>query len=255
MPLSAWTANSDAAAPNVRVPPPSAPPLSQVMAMDGRTFFNRMTALLAATPAPPADADALKRFASVGLAAGATVDQLDADALDAAVRDAQTRIAGYTNPHARTDNGWSVAPNIGTYGTDYALRANTAKVVFGANLPQDTLYALRTGIDAGGRYRLRFAPGQLPPADAFWSISVYGPDQYFVANPANLYAVGHETPVVPGPDGTVDIAIQSTRPEVPAGNWLPIPTSGKFTLAMRLYAPRKAALDGTWRPPTLTSVV
>ncbi|MFC0540052.1 DUF1254 domain-containing protein [Kutzneria chonburiensis] len=253
-PLSFWTAGTTA--PDVKAPPPSAPPLDQVNAMDGRTFFRRMATLLAATPTPPADADALKRFASIGIAADADVDQLDADVLNAAVHDGQARIAGYTNPKARIDNGWTVATNIGAYGTDYVLRANTAKIVFGANLAKDSLYALMTGIRAGAsrRYRIRFAAGQLPPVDAFWSISVYGPDQYFIANPANVYAVGHETPVVPGSDGTVEITLQSAHPgpEVPAGNWLPIPENGTFTLALRLYAPKAAALDGTWKPPALT---
>jgi hypothetical protein len=254
-PLSAWIASPGAVAPNVTAPPPSAPPLEQVNAMDGPTFFTRMTKLLAANPAPPADADALNRFAFIGIAADAAVDKLDADVLNAAVRDGQAKIAGYTNPKARIDNGWVVATNIGAYGTDYSLRANTAKVVFGANLPRDSLYALMAGIPAASRsYRIRFAPGQLPPVDAFWSISVYGPDQYFIANPDNLYAVGHETPVVPGPDGSVEIILHSVKPQVPVGNWLPIPENGTFTLALRLYAPRAAALDGTWKPPALTAL-
>jgi hypothetical protein len=50
-------------------------------------------------------------------------------------------------------------------------------------------------------YRIRFAPGQLPPVNAFWSVSLYGLDQYFVANPVNLYAVGHQLPVAAGPYG------------------------------------------------------
>jgi hypothetical protein len=262
MPLSAWITDpntTDTTSASGTVRGPSMSPLMQVNAMDGHTFFNRMTALLAANPAPPGDADVLSRFASIGITAGGTVDNLDAGVLDAAVQDGQDRIAGYTNPHARTENGWSVATNLGSYGADYPLRANTAKVLFGASVPQDTLYPMLDNIDAGTtdaprRYRIRFEPGQLPPVDAFWSISAYDADHYFIANPDNRYAVGHQIPVVPGPDGAVEIALQNAKPgpEVPTGNWLPIPASGTFSLIMRLYAPHDAAVAGTWQPPPLT---
>jgi len=259
MPLSAWTADPNAPTPNAKAPGQSVSPLQQVNAMDGRTFFNRMTTLMAANPGAAADANALKRFASIGITAGATVDNLDAGALNAAVHDSQNRIANYTNPQARIENGWVLAPNIGAYGTDYPLRANTARVLFGANLPQDATYALLDNIDTGingtpRRYRIRFAPGQLPPVDAFWSITAYDADHFYIPNPYNLHAVGHQVPVVPGPDGAVEIALQNAEPgpEVPTGNWLPIPAAGKFSLALRLYAPRDAVREGTWKPPAVT---
>ena len=259
MPLSAWIANPNIPTPGAAPPGQSVPPLQQVTAMDGRTFFNRMTALMAANPAPPADADALNRFASIGITAGASVDNLDAGVLNAAVQDGQHRIATYTNPQLRIENGWPFAFNLGAYGTDYPLRANTARVLFGANLPQDATYALLDNVDAGTdgvprRYRIRFAPGQLPPVDAFWSITAYDGDHFYIPNPDNIYAVGHQVPVVPGPDGAVEITLQNAHPgpEVPTGNWLPIPASGTFSLAMRLYAPRDAVRDGTWQPPALT---
>ncbi len=259
MPLSAWIANPNTPTPSAAPPGQSVPPLQQVTAMDGRTFFNRMAALMAANPAPPADVDALNRFASIGITAGATVDNLDAGVLNAAVHDGQHRIATYTNPQVRIENGWPFAPNLGAYGTDYPLRANTARVLFGANLPQDATYALLDNIDADTngiprRYLIRFAPGQLPPVDAFWSITAYDADHFYIPNPDNIYAVGHQVPVVPGPDGAVEITLQNAKPgpEVPTGNWLPIPASGKFSLAMRLYAPRDAVRNGTWQPPALT---
>lgn len=259
MSLSTWITDPYTPTPSAPPPSPSIPPLKQVTAMDGRTFFNRMTALMAANPAPSADADALTRFASVGITAGATVDKLDAGVLNSAVQDGQHRIAAYTNPQVRIENGWPFAPNLGAYGTDYPLRANTARVLFGANLPQDATYALLDNIDAGTnraprRFHMRFHAGQLPPVDAFWSITAYDADHFFIPNPDNIYAVGHQVPVVPGPDGAVVIAIQNCMPgpDVPPGNWLPIPASGKFSLAMRLYAPRDAVRDGTWQPPPLT---
>ena len=74
-----------------------------------------------------------------------------------------------------------------------------------------------------------------------------------MSNPAGIYAVGHPAPVVLNPDGSFDIALQyaDPGPTVPAGNWLPIPESGQFSLTLRLYAPNAEAIQGRWRPPPL----
>jgi hypothetical protein len=44
------------------------------------------------------------------------------------------------------------------------------------------------------------------------------------------------------------VLVQHDRPSEPGVNWLHAP-EGNFRLNMRLYWPRKSALDGTWRPP------
>lgn len=259
LPLSTWVSNPDAPTPTAQAPKPSVPPLQQVNAMDGRTFFSRMTALMAANPSPSADADALKRFASIGIAAGRPVDSIDDNMLDAAVRDGQQQISTYTNPQAKTENGWPFMFNIGTYGTDYSLRASTSRSIFGANLPEDCTYAIRDNIDAGTgsaliSYRMRFAPDQLPPVDAFWSLTAYDVEHFLIPNPDNIYSVGHQLPLAPDVDGAYEIALQHTKPgpDIPTANWLPIPESGKFSLALRFYAPREAILQGRWQPPPLT---
>lgn len=256
VPLSQWGHD-------VPTPPPtsvdmSVSPTKQVAHLDGHTFFNRLCAAIAANPPAAADAAAVKRFASIGIMPGGNLDHISADDLNAAVRQAQQRIADYQNPNVKRDNGWQFATDVGTYGTDYLLRANIALLGLGANLPQDAVYPTLMGIaDNHGtprRFRLRFPPGQLPPVDAFWSITAYDVDSFLVPNPDKIYAVGHEIPVVPGPDGLVEIAVQNANPgpAVPQGNWLPIPAVGKFSLTMRLYAPKEQALDGRWQPPELT---
>ncbi|MEV6325009.1 DUF1214 domain-containing protein [Nocardia sp. NPDC051787] len=105
-----------------------------------------------------------------------------------------------------------------------------------------------------GRFRLHFAPGRLPPADAFWSLTAYDVDSQLVPNPAGIYSVGHQVPVVLNPDGSLDIAVQyvDPGPSVPAGNWLPIPDSGQFSLTFRLFSPKTEAVQGHWQPPPLT---
>lgn len=258
VPVSAWL-RGETDSRGVPIPTNSAmtPPPKQVAAMDGPTFFNRMCALMAANPPAPEDAAALERFAKIGIKPGATVDNLSADMLTSGADKAKTQIPQYQDPKSKNENGWQFATDLGTYGTNYALRARTAAQALGANLPEDSVYPSIFGnADNNGapvRYRIHFAAGQLPPVDAFWSITAYDGDSYLVPNPAKIYAIGHTRPVVKNPDGSVDLAVQSEDPgaSVPQGNWLPIPASGKFSLSMRLYAPKQQALDGTWRVPAL----
>lgn len=259
-PLSAWLGGerpAPALAPAVTL---TKPPPQQVAELDGRAYFDRLCALLAIDPPLPADAPAMQRFAAIGIGGGGRLDNVPADDLIAAIATARQRITDYTNPKAIRENGWVFATDLGTYGTDYLLRAHTAEQELGANLPQDAVYPALLA-DAGEpgsprRYRLRFTTEQLPPARAFWSLTAYTEQGYLVNNPARIYSVGHQVPVVPGPDGVLELAIQTDNPgpSVPQGNWLPIPESGKFRLSLRLYVPDSRTFDGRWQPPALTQV-
>ncbi|MEV0247884.1 DUF1254 domain-containing protein [Nocardia sp. NPDC050712] len=261
VPLSAWLRGETASTGRPYAPTPGAiPPPKQVAALDGPDFFDRMCALMAANPPAAEDAPALRRFATLGIAPGATVDLAITDVLDAGVAQAKTRIPEYDDPGTKDENGWVVATDLGAYGTNYALRARTAMQGLGANLAEDAIYpTIYAKADSNGkplRYRMRFPAGRLPPVDAFWSLTAYDTDNYLVPNTAGIYAIGHEIPVVPGADGSVDLAVQCADPgsAVPRGNWLPIPASGQFSLSLRLYEPRPEAIDGTWQIPALTQV-
>ncbi|MGX1805341.1 DUF1254 domain-containing protein [Nocardia sp. NPDC055321] len=261
VPLSAWLAGqTDSPGRPLSIDPAATPPPAQVAAMDGPAFFDKLCALMAANPPAEADAPAMERFAEIGVKPGATVDSASADMLNQGVTQAKAAIPAYRDPKADLVNGWSYSTDLGTYGTDYALRARTAVQALGANLAEDAIYPSVAGeADDNGvplRYRLRFAADQLPPVDAFWSITAYDGDSYLVPNAAQIYSIGHDIPVVAGPDGTVELAVQSEDPgpDVPQGNWLPIPATGKFSLSMRLYAPKSPALEGGWQPPALTPV-
>lgn len=257
-PLSIWQDDNAVATPGVVFDSgqKTANPSGEVAGMDGQAYFAKMCALMAANPPAADDNSALQRFASLGIAPGGT-PTADAAVLDAGVQAAKKQIAEYKDPKAKDVDGWTYATDIGTYGTDYLLRAYTAYFGLGANLPADALYpTLFTVADANGtpqRFRLHFAAGRLPPVDAFWSITAYDADSFLIPNPANIYAVGHQIPVTVNPDGSVDIAVQNADPgsSVPVGNWLPIPASGKFSLTLRLYSPKPEAAEGTWQPPKL----
>ncbi|WP_051046358.1 DUF1254 domain-containing protein [Nocardia asiatica] len=261
VPLSAWQTGAPP-------PAPAAPPAQEsgqsppelVGEMDARVFFDRMCALLSINPPAPEDAPAMRRFATIGIRPGGAVEGVSDIDLATAVETAQQQIPVYIGARTVNENGWLIDPDVGRYGVDYMLRAAIAGVALGASLAENAFYpTLFASTDAGGdsgRFRLHFAPGQLPPVDAFWSLTAYGADSYLVSNPAAIYAVGHPVPVALNPDGSSDIAVQyaDPGPAVPAGNWLPIPEAGQFSLTLRMYAPKAEAVQGRWRPPPLVPV-
>ena len=103
-------------------------------------------------------------------------------------------------------------------------------------------------LTGAARYVLHFDKGQLPPAKAFWSLSLYGADQFFVANPLNRYAIGDRDKLVFNPDGSLDIHVQHESPgKDKEANWLPAP-AGKFVLMLRMYWPKDtppSVIDGS----------
>jgi len=160
--------------------------------------------------------------------------------------------------HTRSQGhkAWGYSLRLGTYGDDWLLRACTAMKGLGALCADEAVYAM-ADFDADGQrldgrhaYELRFPPGMLPPADAFWSVSLYGEDRYFTANAMGRYAVGDRTPGLRvEPDGTLVIPIGHARPPQDA-NWLPAP-AGHFYLILRLYHPSEAFRAGQYTIPAV----
>jgi hypothetical protein len=153
-------------------------------------------------------------------------------------------------------NGWNIArTGMGSYGADYDRRALVAHGGLGANLPEDAIYP-NTRVDANGamlnsdrNYVLHFDADELPPVNAFWSLTMYNDAGFFIANPLNRYAVRGET-LRKNPNGSVDIYIQRQNPGPEReSNWLPSPNAGEFNLMLRLYWPDTKILDGSWNPP------
>jgi hypothetical protein len=149
---------------------------------------------------------------------------------------------------------------IGVYGDDYLRRAVVAMVGLGANQPVDAVYPLNVAdadghpLDGGNVYRIHFERAELPPVDAFWSLTMYDAQGFQAANPINRFAIGDRDPLVYNPDGSLDIAIQHASPGADGEeNWLPAPL-GPCGVTMRLYSPRPEALDGRWSPPPIRRV-
>ncbi len=110
---------------------------------------------------------------------------------------------------------------------------------------------------AKNRYTLHFKAEQLPPVNAFWSVTMYElPSSLLVANPINRYLIN--SPMLPtikrDADGGITIFIQNESPGKNKGsNWLPAP-KGPFMAVMRLYWPKEEAINGTWKQPPMELV-
>src|SRR5262249_6618782 len=122
------------------------PPVEQVADMSTAMFFSRLNDLMKENPPTPADAEAIRRFAALGIGPGQmfdleSLDRRVAKGLDGCVNAAQTMINSEAKkPHGKKDNGWEFVLDAGQYGTDYLRRAVVAFVGLGANLAEDAIY-------------------------------------------------------------------------------------------------------------------
>jgi hypothetical protein len=255
------------------VPPPghadpaldrTIPPVEQLKKMSAAQYFDRLARLLKSNPPPPSEAPILANLAMIGIKPGERFDAraLDpeiAQGLENSVAAAIERLAQAAKQTGNGANGWRVPPAfLGNYGGNYMARAAIALVAFGANLPADAVYptafvdAEGNPLDGSHRYTLHFAPGQTPPVNAFWSITMYNPESFFVDNPIGRYAISSWMPLKQKKDGSIDIYLQHDAPGKDRDpNWLPAPSSG-FNVTLRMYWPKSESpsiLDGTWKPP------
>jgi len=153
-----------------------------------------------------------------------------------------------------TVNGWSTTLKCGQPGNGILARAACAKILPGINVVQEAAYWTTT-IDGTGKtlngrhaYLLHFPAGQLPPNDAFWSLTITDVAGFMVHNPIDRYSAGDRSGLAPNADGSIDIYIQSTAPAGHESNWLPAP-AGSFKLTLRAYLPGRAVLDGEYHLP------
>jgi len=240
-------------------PTPSPANLIRPISGDPDNFVVVVNRVLHENPPPAADAAILRQLAPVGIGPDAP-SLTPAQRLAWAKNFAAAR-AGLLSQQIGTQiQGWGyLPPDIGDFGTDYRTRALTALRGIWANIPAEMHYALattdRTGaaLDGTRNYRLHLAAGT-PPADGFWSISIYEVTKqgglFFGDNPIHRYAIGDRTRgLVRNRDGSLDILIQAASPGgALQANWLPIPAKN-FALVARAYLPQPAFLDGRFHYP------
>lgn len=218
---------------------------------------------LKTNPIRPGEEGLLGYFAGIGLGPVKVVQTVkpDAETLDRAFADAKTVIHDAGLKSGRFVNGWRIMlDGMGTYGFDYLQRAAVWAGGPLANVPEESFYPSAV-TDADGEplvgsntYEVRFPSGQLPPASAFWSLTMYQmSDGNLVANPIERYSIGNRTKGLKlGADGSLTIYVQTKAPaeQTKQENWLPAP-DGPFYMVLRIYGPKPEAISGAWLPPPI----
>jgi hypothetical protein len=254
-----------ATAPEINFPKP----LSADEERTSLEFFNELNFILQFCPTHPSEKELMARFARLGIGAN---QKFDAGALTLEVRKAvEEGIADAWKDfsQAQEDINAGKIPNGATSGTreflknNYLYRMLTAALGIYANSREEALYPVYfvdskgQKLDGKNRYTLRFAKGQLPPVNAFWSLTLYElPSSLLSANPLHRYLIN--SPMLPDlkkdADGGITLYIHHGSPgKDQETNWLPAPAGAFFTV-LRLYWPKPEAFDGRWKQPPLEKV-
>ncbi len=252
-----------------RTPLPDIKPLTVAEEKTSLEFFNLLNQLLPFAPTDPSEVELRQRVAKIGIAPGIAFDpaRLSPEmktAIEQGVADAWADLNAAVK---KLNDGQLSAGDC--YGTREYLKNNylnrAAGIVLGGNAqPKQEVIYLVIATDADGKplsgasnYTITFPGDQLPPARAFWSITMYTlPQRILVANPINRYLLN--TPMMPNwtknADGGYTFYIQHESPgKDKEANWLPAP-QGPLYMVMRLYTPSVEAQDGKWKAPQPTRV-
>lgn len=237
-------------------------------------FFEFLDFVLQFAPATPDEQAVRAQLARIGVGSGSfTMAALPEDqkaAILLGMKAGEEKVEKYLGTAGVSVNGWKVNAFFGDrafFNGDWLLRAAAAKAGIYGNDAAEAMYPMARTLADGSvidasqhNYTLTFAKGQLPPVNAFWSLTMYyGKSQFLVKNPIDRYLVN--SPMVPGmktnPDGSLTLYIQKDSPgKAKEANWLPAP-DGPVYLVMRLYWPRTEAPSilppgkGTWQPPAV----
>jgi len=245
----------------------------QVNALSADEYFNLLAKLMKDNPPAAADAPMLKKMAKLGIVPGQPFDSsklgwVAKEAFDTVPKIANEKIMlwlkeGILAGDMKLKHGWVFTTKTGLYGVNYIQRALITAIGLGANRPQDAVYPTSEGpsilssYTGEKKYVMHFDKGQLPPANGFWSLTMYDKDYFFVQNPINRQSISARQNLKFNTDGSVDLYIQNESPGADKeSNWLPAPKD-KFILMMRLYWPKEtppSILDGTWIIPPVKVV-
>ena len=261
--------------------PPAAPKIDFVPATTAgikENFYEYLSAALQFVPPSPEDKDIRAKLASIGIGPGKTFEFKDLSlehkaAILLALKQGDDKVDKYLSSGNKNINGWNVGAFFGDrafFNGDWLKRAAAAKGGLYGNDATEAMYPY-TRTDATGEtldgskhnYTLTFPAGQLPPVNAFWSVTMYdGKSQLLIKNPINRYLIN--SPMLPNmknnADGSVTLYIQKDSPGADKeSNWLPAPNDTIY-LVMRLYWPKTEAPsilppgEGTWKPPGIVKV-
>jgi hypothetical protein len=266
-PLSAYLKQpAPAAAPSVAFPK-----ITKDLAK--KNLFEYLDFALQFAPAAPNETEIRAQLASIGVGPGKTFSFKDLPLnqkleIGIGMKQGQSKVDDAVAKAGTIINGWNVSGLPGDsahYNGDWLTRAAAAQVGIYGNSPEEAMYPFTRKDSTGGtldgskhNYTITFPAGQLPPVDAFWSVTMYdGKTQLLIKNPINRYLIN--APMLPkmkkSADGSLTLYIQNKSPGPDReSNWLPAP-NGLIYLVLRLYWPKTTppsilpAGGGTWQPP------
>ena len=241
-------------------------PLTPAEEKTSPQFFNILNFVLRFCPTNPSETELMARFAKLDIGAGKTFDanKLTPEMKAAIEQGMADSWADLEALKKEFDEGKVSSGDV--FGTraylknNYLYRMIAAALGIYGNSKQEAMYPTyyvdeaKQKLDGANRYTLRFAPGQLPPVNAFWSLTMYDePASLLVANPINRYLIN--SPMLPqlkkDADGGLTLIVQNESPgKDKEANWLPAP-KGPFSMIMRLYWPKTEAVEGKWTAPPL----
>jgi hypothetical protein len=224
------------------------PVLSDVDALSAEEAFSRIRDLMIDNPPARADGSAVE-----------ALDALRGHEAHAATANAVARARRQIDDVSDTQD-WTIDAQAGNYGTDYLQRARGARYNFLASAAHDVLCA-QTRFDAhqlrltgSKNYVLHFDPWDEPPTRAFWSLCAFDDERRFTLDAPTRATIDSREPLARRSNRSLDLYLAHDEPiDDRVQNWLACPRS-EFTLALRLYWPRHAALSGVWMPPNIATL-
>jgi hypothetical protein len=240
-------------------------------------FFDYLDFALQFAPATPDETEIRAKLARIGVGPGKKFNFKDLSVEHKAeillgMKSGADKVDKYLAAGMKNINGWKVGSLFGDrafYNGDWLKRAAAAKGGIYGNDAVEAMYpmtkTLPDGTELDGskqKYTLTFAKDQLPPVNAFWSVTMYdGKNQLLVKNPIDRYLLN--SPMLPkmkkNADGSLTLYVQKDSPgKDKESNWLPAP-DGPIYMVMRLYWPKPEPPsilppgEGTWQPPALVA--
>lgn len=261
--------------------PPAAPAIdfpkaSAELAKTG--FFEFLDTVLALAPAGPEEKEIRAKLARIGIGPGKAFNFKDLSlehkaAIGLGMKAGEKKVEEKVASIGKKVNGWSISAAFGDrkfYNGDWLLRAAAAKAGIFGNDAEEAMYPMTRWLSDGEvldgskhNYTFTFPAGQMPPVNAFWSVTMYdGKSQLLIENPLNRYLIN--SPMLPNmkknDDGSLTLYIQKDNPGADKeANWLPAP-NGPIYMVMRLYWPKTEAPSilppgaGSWAPPAVQKV-
>jgi hypothetical protein len=271
-PLSAYLRQS---------PPPAAPTITFPKIdkdLVKTNFFDYLDFTLQFAPAGPEEKEIRARLARIGIGPGKSFSFKELSLehkleIGLGMKAGEKKVEEKVATIGKGINGWRVGSAFGDrdfFHGDWLLRAAAAKAGIYGNDAVEAMYPMTRWLANGEAldgskhdYTLTFPAGQLPPVNAFWSVTMYnGTSQLFIKNPIDRYLIN--SPMLPGmkknKDGSLTIYVQKDSPGTDKeSNWLPAP-DGPIYMVMRLYWPKTEPPsilppgEGSWQPPGVVQV-